>query len=421
MRRVLSIILLVSLVCSFFTGCRGNNDVNPSLEDEVSNSSSEVIFEANSFPEESVTDEKALESSEEDEISDLSSDTIFDVNSLPENNKTDETSTNSTVEESKNDTSIDEDLLPGSGVSSMTILGNSVNCGRVAFHNNRIYFYELNGTAMFSANIDGSDRRKLADVSGSAISIIAVDDWIYYASEYTINRIHVNGEGQSVLFTYIERFPKSLQMYNGWMYFQLNEYIIPGGGDIVEEAYTFWRMKPDGSIAEQICDGGKNMLVYGDWIYYLSYEPDSRMHGKNTLCRVRLDGSGLEKLADNNVEVFTIDNGFLYFSNKRSNIEENGIFSISLDDMSVTKLIDDSCLAINAYNGTIFYTQDDKYSTYKIYKFDIATSKLTNMSVNGRDPNIVQDRLFFIFYDQNLGGMSRIGSVLLDGGDRRDL
>ncbi len=47
--------------------------------------------------------------------------------------------------------------------SRLSALGNALYFARVAYQNDRIYFCEVSGSELFSANIDGSDRRSFTN------------------------------------------------------------------------------------------------------------------------------------------------------------------------------------------------------------------------------------------------------------------
>jgi hypothetical protein len=308
--------------------------------------------------------------------------------------------------------------LAGSAADGDNALGNAQNWGQVTFYNERIYYFDFGSgdRALVSSKPDGSDKVKILDRSESEwiSNIVVTDGWIYYCSGF-IGKVRINGEDNTILRDQNPPYSSAhnLQIIGDLIYFQVEEFIE--GGGIVETEYSTWKMKTDGSNLTKITDGGLNMLVYDNWIYYLDVTPDRTMHGQFTLTRIKPNGSGREKLLDNNIQVFTIDSGYLYYSNKYTNDGDNGIFSLNLKDMNIKKLSDDNCYYINAQNDAIFYVKDEFTNENKIYKYDLNTAQSIFMNANGFRLNIAGDRLFYQYsYDDNGYYKTALKSVIID-------
>jgi outer membrane protein assembly factor BamB len=321
-------------------------------------------------------------------------------------------------------------------------IGNVQNNGIVTFYDDRIYYFDFGSrrrlnSGLTSANPDGSDKVKISDDYFWVSGINVVDGWIYYSCfRGHIYKIEINGENKTTLSTWninAVGYPHNLQIQDDWIYFQLERSEVIGDvgnmGGIGGTFWTFWKMKTDGTELTKIYDGedGFNMIVYGDWIYYLLRAPDTAFWGDRdyTLWRMKLDGSGQEKLIDYNVEWFTIDRGYLYFSNQFSTLIDNGTFSLNLNDMSVNKISENIWSSLNAHNGMIFYTASSSGRRLgdSIYRYDIETGESTFLNTNGFRLNIAGDRLFYQYTIRTtlLSGITQgsagIASVRFDGTD----
>lgn len=92
---------------------------------------------------------------------------------------------------------------------------------------------------------------------GVAQDITVIDDWVYYRSDYTINRIRNDGsQGQQLSDDDIYRFA----IIDDWIYYS-NE----------SDGSKIYRMKIDGTENQMLINEPVSYLwVDGDWIFYTS-------------------------------------------------------------------------------------------------------------------------------------------------------
>ena len=145
--------------------------------------------------------------------------------------------------------------------------------------------------------------------------------------------------------------------HDGWLYSL--------GWDFDRVQHSLYRMRLDGS--ERMWYATENVSAYrfiiqDEWIYFNSL---------GTLYRIKTDGSGLKKLADNCVE-FIIAGGYIFIQQQGGTIEGWGarfdtkIIRCDLDGTCKTVLIEDKTITftpIFADSGYLYYSLNFYYDT----------------------------------------------------------
>jgi hypothetical protein len=278
-------------------------------------------------------------------------------------------------------------------------VGNTPGNSYVAEYGGRVYYFTID--ALYSMNIDGSDKVKVVGHGGFNLNII--HDRIYYSTGndndgWALFSMNLDGSDRKILFDYAANpFTSVLNFVvtDHRIYFRGNmEGDFLGrifsmdldGGDIQQltgagasqfffansRIYYFYRnmetedhtfhicsMELDGTDKKIICDGFNFRAVIGDRIYIsgISESGDSSF-----FYSIALDGSDKKHISNDFVaDIHAVDDR-LYFSKNHSNDNawnsDGNIYSINKDGTNRQKLSDYSERYINALNmagGRLYY------------------------------------------------------------------
>jgi Tol biopolymer transport system component len=105
-------------------------------------------------------------------------------------------------------------------------------------------------------------------------------------------------------------------------------------------------------------DQAENLIVAGEWVYYLNASDNYRMY------KIKLDGSGRRKLTNDQVLFMAVVNDTIYFSN---NSDNQKLYTCNLDGQQRVKVTDDKAGFINVLNDWIYYTNGSAHhALYRI-------------------------------------------------------
>jgi len=173
-------------------------------------------------------------------------------------------------------------------------------------------------------------------------------------------------------------------------------YACDGSGLYMTELGDKWQFGDDKWVP--IVANVSNINVVDDYIYYIEHESinnesDGYFSEKTSLCKIRSDGTGKEKLIDGfggfGETFFTIDNWIFY-------IDENYCLNRMLLDGSNKTLIADSCSAFSIDNKILYYSSK---GFYKI-KIDGNNPELLSSEFRLGNDFIVSDEWIY-FTDNN--------------------
>ena len=166
-----------------------------------------------------------------------------------------------------------------------------------------------------------------------------------------------------------------------WIYFQ--------------QKFKLYKMKADGSEKTMFADSGSvfEMIVNGDWIYYINGDDDSKLY------KIKTDGTKKTKLSDENTAgLIGVDSDIYYIKGENySYTEPNTVYKMDLDGNGRSR-IDNLELGSLSFpilnNGWIYYTNvEDAGKLYKIRTNGMDKTKLTDVEV--LDPQIVNEWIFY--------------------------
>ena len=166
------------------------------------------------------------------------------------------------------------------------------------------------------------------------------------------------------------------------------------------------RIRIDGSGHEKLSDDSSDYLnVVGDWIYYVNRDDDCSIY------RIHLDGSGYEKLNDDFSSYMNVVDGWIYYVNSDDN---NSIYRIRTDGSSQEKICDDESENLNASDGWIYYVNNS--DSDKIYKVQTdGSSRIKLIDYKSEYLNVVNG---WIYYENDEDDIfNRVKRVRTDGSE----
>ena len=158
--------------------------------------------------------------------------------------------------------------------------GNIINNGLIAADNERIYYTILDSThGLYSMKPDGTDIKLLSE-------------------DYTE---HIN-------------------TLNGWLYYRkIGSGYKPGG---------LYKMRTDGTEEQRLAEGMPFYInVVNDWIYYVD-------EAAGNICKIKTDGSHMQRLYSGRYECLTTDGTSLYFG-----CYLDSVFKASIDGKRISKIL----------------------------------------------------------------------------------
>lgn len=172
-----------------------------------------------------------------------------------------------------------------------------------------------------------------------------------------------------------------------------------------DESGYLCKIKSDGTGYAKLHNiNATKFLIVNDWIYYI--KSDSIYHGEGQLYRIHINGTGEQKIYDNEWPVNNLEysNGFLTF-------DAGDMYKMNLSDLKPI-LIDnwDHYDSVN-HNGKLIAIEYDY-----IYHYDLATSAITSYAVEESIGDFVCDDewIYYLEYNNRISRY-KINKIKLDG------
>lgn len=286
------------------------------------------------------------------------------------------TSKGNTNSPSKNtNTSSTPNSAPATVFSYGNTTGNIMNGSGTAFDGEFIYFTnESDGDKIYKVRPDDSGLTKVTDSPGYQISIMG--QWIYYSSGITdkgIYRVKKDGASKAKL---VDGTVMSINVVGEWIY-----YIVPGADES-----TLYKVKGDGSNKTKISVKNNDYvmvesyetLVVGEWIYTNLY---SKSDWKTVFCRIKTDGTGVERILDSSTHSFAINNGWIYYVSSNGSINKMKVDGSNKS--TIYKPNNFSPYSINISGNYIFFSADNQTASeenYGIYRIGMDGSGFVRLS-----------------------------------------
>ncbi|SHH14536.1 Copper amine oxidase N-terminal domain-containing protein [Thermosyntropha lipolytica DSM 11003] len=174
-------------------------------------------------------------------------------------------------------------------------------------------------------------------------------DWIYYGSFEGIKRMKANDPQSSQVIIEGLFMMSYINVINNCIYYT---------GDGIYKANA------DGTgITKLSSDNAGNLMVAGDWVYYINQE-DGKIY------KMKTDGSSKIKLTDEECVGFAVDNGWIYYlvrPDTEDYIEGGFLYKVRVDGTQRQRLnTGDICKEINVADGWIYYINASDDKIYRI-------------------------------------------------------
>ena len=205
---------------------------------------------------------------------------------------------------------------------------DGVKVSRIYQHQGWIYYTNINEGSLNKMKPDMSEKTMVSNIGDF---MVFYENYIFFLdAEQGISRIQLDGSDYQKILDLGNENTFGFDVSNGWLY-----YVVKPG--------SIYKVKIDGTNKSKVADiktFNGNMIVEQDWIYYVD---DSNFYKMNS------DGKNVTKL-ESNVNLFDINNGWIYYGSLSENEKDNYINKMTLEGLDKTKLT----------NGN-FVSVDEKY------------------------------------------------------------
>ena len=276
--------------------------------------------------------------------------------------------------------------------------GNLTNGGTVVSDGKFIYYANSSdGYKLYRTKLDGSSKLKISDsVCGS---LNTVGDWIYYSVSWGNPGIYKMKKDGSHKTLIVNSQTEGIAVVNDWIY-----YLVRGASG--SQQNILYKIKTDGksktkinfgSGNSRICTDFQAIVVVENWVYLSLYNKADR---KTQLCRVKTDGSTVQKVLSTSTRFFSISDGWIYYTDKTYQKVNKAKVDGSSEKVLYTLPYSNYALyGINVSNGYVYfsnYTDSQQTNKLGIYKMKTDGSRLVQLvKGSARFLNIASDWIYF--------------------------
>ena len=186
-------------------------------------------------------------------------------------------------------------------------------------------------------------------------SVVLNGQWLYYIDKNAGNQIYKARPDGTEATLLVNKPCANLNYYEGWLYYS----DLSRAGHLV-------KTKADGSETVHITsvDTRSFVLVQDEWIYF------ANNLDKNSIFRIKHDGTERKEIADRDVShIFYYDNAIYYTQNARINSER--IYKLDLETLKITQIVESRGDRPFVYNGDICFRR--YYSNKNCIRFSLST------------------------------------------------
>ena len=199
-----------------------------------------------------------------------------------------------------------------------------------------------------------------------------------------------------------------------WLYYQ---------DDMDDGPNKLYRMSLDGQVRQRLVDDEvDHFIIQEDWIYCIIYEDseDKELGGK--IYKMQLDGMFKSRLCEKRALYFTVNEDRILFNDE---LEYNGYYVM---DTSGNRLfhVDDDAFDIRIAENDLLYAcfSDDS----KLVRYDLFNRKRTVLDEGQTEIcDIHQDSIYYILknqeyhYDGSVDGINKICRIKIDGSGKEEI
>lgn len=126
--------------------------------------------------------------------------------------------------------------------------------------------------------------------------------------------------------------------HNGWIYFSKDTGVS-----------GFYRIREDGTGETKLADDiAGNLFISGDWIYYSSWPQE-----RGNLHKIRTDGTSRTRLVNQAANKINVEGDWIYFINRSSNAR---VYKVKTDGSGLTRLTDDRADVLALSDGWLYFS-----------------------------------------------------------------
>lgn len=255
--------------------------------------------------------------------------------------------------------------------------GNLINSGIVCEAGGRIYYYnKSDNKRLYSMNKDGSEKKAFGDIQG-AVELNVSGDYLYYQN----GGIYKAGIKDASVTRLVEDNCRNMVVSGQYIYY------IKADGDVSK----VHRINTDGTDEAVLSDniaGGLN--VYGGSVYYINGSDSGKIY------RIIPDAGSDDAMFDNrNVKELLVDESGIYFTGS-----DGKLYKGSFEGGAAELIVDAAISNININGGFLYYYNEDD-QTLCVNTTDGSGPKvLYSGSLNA--VNVITDWVYFFNTDDFL-------------------
>jgi putative cell wall-binding protein len=296
-------------------------------------------------------------------------------------------------------------VIPENAISSLLGIythgntsGNLTNGGSVVSDGQYIYYNNSSdGYKLYKHKLDGSSKSKVSDSICHSLNIVG--DWIYYSGAMGDTGIYKMKKDGSGKIRIVNSQNMGISVVNDWIYYLERDSSDP-------EKRILYKIKTDGTSKTKInfgtedsfiCLDVNDVVVIEDWVYLSLLNKAEHV---NQLCRIKTDGSTVQKVLSSSPRFFSIEDGWIYYYDKTYQKINKAKVDGSTEKVLYTIPYSNYYLcSINVSNGYVYFTNDTQSESTDelgIYKMKTDGSELVQL-LNGwaRFLNTASDWIYF--------------------------
>lgn len=203
--------------------------------------------------------------------------------------------------------------MRANGTATQTLATNVLE---VVLYNNYLYYVDAGSRYLYRMKTDGSE--KILLISEVIGNLCITEDGIYWGNNIDTYYANLNGQNARC---YTNVPSQELLMYKGYKY----------------TSGTLRKEKINGTDSRTLVySGAMHINIADNWIYYIN------ANGGSSICRIRTDGTGFQKLTPQVCASFSVVGDWVYYVTYKSNATYgssiDGYYRMRIDGSNIQKL-----------------------------------------------------------------------------------
>ena len=264
-------------------------------------------------------------------------------------------------------------------------IGNVVNGGLVAMQDDWVYYKNvLENNRICKMRTNGENKLRLNCACYGDINVL--NDWVYYSNGSGLLKVKTDGTNVQIIDDDVGRY---LNIVDDWIYYSN-----------LNDSDKLYRIRINGADKEKLNNHGSEYVnVVGSWVYY-----NMNKSGGNGFCKIGINGNNEQLLNNISSEYINIINESIYFLNKHGHL-----LIMNEDGTGIQKISDNNMGSINIEGDWVYYQNKDDYGKlYRIKTDGTCKQKLNNNY--SHSIHIIGEWIYYFddYYDNNYGNLYRV-------------